>query len=189
MATHDAPCPYCGCLLWFEPIAEHSSTVEETRQAIRRRFQHLSELSQRPMEPQDYYPELIQSLVSMLAARGGVVWTRARDSLRLQCAVGVEPFSRYIEDDAHKQLVARVMETREPTILHPHSPTARPVASANPTDALLMLVPIVHDTSTIAVAEIFQRGDTTALAQRGYLRFIRQICEIAANSVALRMSA
>ena len=49
----------------------------------------------------------------------------------------------------------------------------------NPTGYLLVLAPLVSDGAMEGVIEVFQRPDSQPATQRGYLRFLIQMCELA----------
>ena len=57
-------------------------------------------------------------------------------------------------------------------------PTKRP---ANPTDFLLVFGPLKTDLETAGVVEVFQRAESGPSTQQGYLRFLMQMCELAAD--------
>ena len=58
--------------------------------------------------------------------------------------------------------------------------------AANPTDYLLVIAPIVSDRGVDGLVEIFQRSGARPTTQRGYLRFLKQICELAGEYVKTR---
>ena len=48
----------------------------------------------------------------------------------------------------------------------------------NPTRHLLVIHPLGHDNQVEGLVEIFQRPDTQPNTQRGYLQFMKQMCEL-----------
>ena len=50
---------------------------------------------------------------------------------------------------------------------------------ANPTDYLILLCPVLAGRMPHSVVEIFQRPNPSVKTQRGYLRFLQQMCELA----------
>jgi hypothetical protein len=79
-----------------------------------------------------------------------------------------------------------VMGGTEGALISPHSGTGDatdndPEAAANPTDFLLVLAPVYNDQGPQGVVEIFQRAGARIATQRGYLRFLLQICEFAGD--------
>jgi hypothetical protein len=58
--------------------------------------------------------------------------------------------------------------------------------AGNPTDYLLVIEPLKTDLGALGIVEVFQRTEAGPATQRGYLRFLNQMCELAGDSVALR---
>ena len=78
----------------------------------------------------------------------------------------------------------------EPVLIPPHSGYGENAgeedAAANPTDFLLVIAPIKSDRGVDGLVEIFQRPGARPTTQRGYLRFLSQICELAGEYVKTR---
>lgn len=53
--------------------------------------------------------------------------------------------------------------------------------AGNPTEFLLVMAAIRTDTETIGIVEIFQQPGCPATTQKGYLRFLMQMCELAGD--------
>ncbi|MCA9238479.1 MAG: HlyD family efflux transporter periplasmic adaptor subunit, partial [Planctomycetales bacterium] len=70
----------------------------------------------------------------------------------------------------------------------PHSGAGGEVddLAANPTDFLLVVAPIRTDRGVDGLVEIFQRTGARPTTQRGYLRFLSQICELAGEYLKTR---
>ncbi len=68
----------------------------------------------------------------------------------------------------------------------PHSGAGDEGAGANPTDFLLVFGPLKSDVEVQGVVEIFQRPGATTQVQRGYLRFLLQMCELASDYLKTR---
>ena len=75
----------------------------------------------------------------------------------------------------------------EPLLVPPHSGVeGEGEQGANPTDFLLVLGPLKTDLETVGVVEIFQRSEAGLNTQKGYLRFLMQMCDLAADFVKSR---
>ena len=59
-------------------------------------------------------------------------------------------------------------------------------AAANPTDFLLILMPVFNDQGPQGVVEVFQRPGARPATQRGYLKFLEQTCELAGDYLRSR---
>jgi multidrug efflux pump subunit AcrA (membrane-fusion protein) len=68
----------------------------------------------------------------------------------------------------------------------PQSGPADQQAAANPTRFLLVLAPLTGDNQIEGVVEIFQRPEAQPVMQRGYLKFLVQMCELASEWLKTR---
>ncbi len=53
--------------------------------------------------------------------------------------------------------------------------------AANPTEFLLLLGLLKTDLENVGLVEVFQRSDSSPTTQKGYLRFLGQMCELAGD--------
>lgn len=184
----DAPCPHCGCLMWFGQVSGTPlgrREVEAARQAIRGWVSHFATLSHSTVRPMEYCRELVDGVVRSLAARGGIIWLLDHRGLNVQYHVGLDavgvPEMRLCEP-WHLRLVQTVMEGGCPSSRPPQWKSRLAQEGANLTDFLVLLSPIKHGGTSRAIVEVFQRNGAGPATQRGYLRFLQQICEIAGKS-------
>src|SRR5262245_48241819 len=74
----DAPCPNCGCLVWFEmgkskPLASREA-IAKTRDQISAIVREIAALSSSDLAPCDFYERFLVGTVQAMAAIGGAVW-------------------------------------------------------------------------------------------------------------------
>ncbi len=196
--TGDAPCPHCGCLIWFEQAAAERietseqasgepidwSDVEEKKQAILAWVRHIKDLSQSQVQPAEYFRELVEGLVSTLGARGGALWLRAHRRWKVGYHVGLESvgFSeKELREPPHIRLVDRVWATGVRCTVPPGSSGLAP-QETNPTDSVLLLCPLTHAARIRGVVAIFPRSEEGRAAQGVYLRYLRRVCLVAGRS-------
>jgi hypothetical protein len=157
--------------------------IEGAKRQIKGLVDEIAQLSKQDLEPQIYYGEFLQRVTTALAAIGGAVWTLSQDRrLRLDFQINLRETSLAEpgEDQRrHTRLLARVIEQNEPVIVAPYSGTAGDEEAGNPTSFLLVLAPIVSEDQVEGVVEIFQRPGSEPVAQRGFLRFVSQMAELA----------
>jgi hypothetical protein len=180
-------------------------TVEDTRREIRGLVGEIARLARRDVELGEFLGEFLGRVVSALAAVGGAVWTVGEpQGLALQCQVNLEQtgIGQKSEEEqiSHGRLLQMVCADAKGLLAPPHSGSAAPAGengaspiaaangtsttdrpAANPTDYLLVLAPLGTDVETVGVLEIFQRPNTAPQAQRGYLQFALQMCELAGD--------
>ncbi len=160
--------------------------VEGTRQEIRLLVGEIARLARTELEPAEFCAEFLSRMVSAMAAVGGAVWT-AEDGggLALQCQVnlGQAGLGARDEDDQarHGRLLQKAFSGDKGLLVPPHSTAESGQQAGNPTEYLLVLAALRTDLKTVGVLEIFQRPDTGSEAQRGYLRFVLQMCELAGD--------
>ncbi len=166
-------------------MSVNQQTVEETKAQIRSLVNEIAALSKSGATAGEFYPELLSRIITALAAAGGAVWLLDEDrQLRLQYQINAEPtILAGDSDDAtrHTRLIQRVANTGQSLIVPPYSGTTDGEAEGNPTRYLLVLGALKHDEQQDGLIEIFQRPDTAPDTQRGYLRFVQQMCELAAD--------
>ncbi len=166
-------------------MSVNQQTVEETKAQIRGLVNEIAALSKSEATAEEYYPELLSRIITALAAAGGAIWLLDEDrQLKLQYQINAEP-SVLAEDtdDAvrHTRLIQRVANSGQSLLVPPYSGTTDGDAEGNPTRYLLCLGALKHDGHNDGLIEVFQRPDTAPDTQRGYLRFLQQMCELAAE--------
>ncbi|WP_146396211.1 HlyD family efflux transporter periplasmic adaptor subunit [Planctomycetes bacterium CA13] len=166
-------------------MSVNQQTVEETKAQIRSLVNEIAALAKSGATADEFYPELLSRIITALAAAGGAIWLLDEDRhLRLQYQINAEPSILATDtDDAtrHTRLIQRVANTGQSLIVPPYSGTTDGEAEGNPTRYLLVLGALKHDEQQDGLIEVFQRPDTAPDTQRGYLRFVQQMCELAAD--------
>jgi len=161
----------------------NQQTIEETKQQIRLLVNEIATLTKSGMTAEEFFPEFLQRVITALAAVGGAVWLMDEDQrprLKYQINVG----QSLLEDDSsdavqHNRLIQRVARSGQSLIVPPYSGTADGEQEGNPTRYLLVLAPLSHDNKTDGLIEVFQRPDTAPETQKGYLKFLQQMCDLA----------
>ena len=182
------------------PAQQSSSPIDDdavkrAKQEIQGLVQEVVELSRSEIEPSEFYAALVDKSISALAAIAGVVWLQEEGApLKLEYQVNLRQTGLAESEEAqiqHGRLLKQVIDKGEPVLVQPHSGTGAAAegdeeAAANPTDYLLVLAPIKSDRGVDGIVEIFQRTGARPTTQRGYLRFLTQICELAGEYVKTR---
>jgi multidrug efflux pump subunit AcrA (membrane-fusion protein) len=157
-------------------------SVEETKRQIRTLVNEISEMSKSEATASDYYPAVLQRVVSALAAVGGAIWEVDTDGqVRLNCQIQLDPAlidSNSETAQAHVRLLGHVAQRGESELVPPNSSFGDNGEIANPTSFLLVLAPLMANKATAGVIEIFQRPDSPPDTQRGYLRFLDHMAKL-----------
>lgn len=159
------------------------------RQQIRLLASEIARLSRADLGPEQFYPEFLGRVVSALAAVGGAVWVLSDGRrLELACQVNLQDASLPETPEGqlgHSRLLARVLAGGEGLLVPSHA-EGENGQGTNPTEFLLVLAPLRTELEAAGVVEIFQRPDAAPDVQRGYLRFVLQMCDLASDFLKSR---
>jgi multidrug efflux pump subunit AcrA (membrane-fusion protein) len=166
--------------------------IEQTKQQIRGLVTEIAHLARQDIGAAEFYGEFLNRVVSALAAVGGAVWT-ANESGGLQLDYQVNIRETRLgenEEDTqrHGRLLNKVMRSGEGALAAPYSGAGDETDdnAANPTGYLLVLSPVRIEDETKGIIEIFQRPGADIRTQRGYLKFVQQMCELMADYLRSR---
>src|SRR4051794_28752474 len=164
--------------------------VERAKREIQGLVHEISELSRTDIAAAEFYDALLNKVVTALAAPGGAVWTRSDGGgLQLADQINLQQtglIDNPVGQNQHGRLLHQVLNGTEGALVAPHSGSGDATdndenAAANPTDYLLVLAPVLNDQGAQGVVEVFQRSGARLTTQRGYLRFLLQVCEFAGD--------
>ena len=163
----------------------NQQTVEETKAQIRGLVNEIAQLAKSGATPDEFYSGLLTRIITALAAAGGAIWLLDENGkLRLQYQVNAEQnlLNQENEDGVkHHRLIERVARSGQSILVPPFSGTSDGEGESNPTRYLLVLGSLQHDERQDGLIEVFQRPDTAPDTQKGYLRFVQQMCDLAAE--------
>lgn len=159
--------------------------IQETRDQIRAMVDEITILSQSECSPQEFYQGFLSRTTGALASVGGAVWSlQEGGGLKLEYQINLAE-SGLVENEAaqisHDRLLKQMVSSGEPDLVPPHSGVAADEGASNPTDHLLMIGPLVVEKNVVGIVEIFQRPGAGPTTQRGYLRFLVQMCKAASD--------
>lgn len=165
-----------------EPVLD-AQLIQQTKNEIRILVQEITQLSRAVIPASQFYEEFLRRVISALAAHGGAVWiSRDGGPLELEYQVNLPDECRIDQETAgsqHSLLVQNVFASGQATLVPPRSGAARVEEAGNPSDALLILAAIKVDQQPCGVIEVIQRAGGGPTTQRGYLRFLVQMAEVA----------
>lgn len=167
------------------------SLVEQTKQQIRSLVAEIAQLAKTDVAPEEFYGQFLPRVVSALAAVGGAVWTvNPEGRLALQYQINIQETKLRENEEQlaqHSRLLYKVLADGAEVLVPPHSgpgdatPTEGETPAANSTDYLLVFGVLKTDLERVGIVEIFQRSDVGLSTQKGYLRFLGQMCELAGD--------
>jgi hypothetical protein len=160
-----------------EDIAD---STERTRFQIREMVGEIERLSKAAIAPQEFFREFLQRIIASLAAIGGAVWIAQPDGrLQLEYHFGFDRAELNRDDLAkgpHARLIDSVFDEGNAQVIQPRWEIAD---TNNPTDYLLVCGLLERDGNRNGIVEIIQRAGGRPAVERGYLRFVNQMCELA----------
>ena len=156
--------------------------VENTKRHIRTLVNEITELSKSDAKAAEYYPAILQRIISALAASGGAVWlVDDEGSMRLAHQIQMDPSLMQANNpDAmlHGRLLTRLFSQGRAELIPPMSGSGEESGEGNPTRFLLVTAPLVSNKQPVGLLEVMQRPDSPAEAQRGYLRFLEHMTKL-----------
>lgn len=187
-ATGDSPLPRRFTARPAADAAVDQELVEQTRSQIRSLVQEIADLAKADVGAEAFYEGFLVRTTSALASVGGALWLRAAPDrpFELKYQINLAQTSLAQDESArrqHAQLLQRIAERNEATIVPPHSGPGEESDAVNPTDLLLLFGPLMVDGRLTGLVEIFQRPGGGPATQRGYLRFLTQMSELASDFI------
>lgn len=159
--------------------------LQDTRNEIRQLVGEVAQLAASDASPAEFYEGFLSRVLAAMAAVGGAVWLKQQDgSLQLAFHANLPSTGFPTDQDlpAHRGLLLRVAEAKQALVVPPHAGAATgPQSQDNPTQHLLVLAPLLLEGETQAIVEVFQRPGGGPTTQRGYLRFLVQMADLAGD--------
>ncbi|MCC7085150.1 MAG: HlyD family efflux transporter periplasmic adaptor subunit [Pirellulales bacterium] len=163
--------------------------VDQTRQQIRGLVREIESLARSEVTPEEFYEGFLHRIVAALAAIGGAVWTFDDDghlTLSSHLNLGETGLVEKPEDQQrHGKLLRKILDGGQDAIVQPQYTNPEDDV-ANPTDLLLVCGILKSDQEVRGLVEVFQRTGSRAAVQRGYLTFVKQMCEVAEDFLKTR---
>lgn len=160
-------------------------SINKAKQQIRGLVGEIAQLSKSDLSPEEYHAAFLQRVIQALAAVGGAIWILGEGNRpQLSYQVNLSPNLLEKESDEaekHSRLLDYIVASKQPQLIPPMSSAGDERMGGNPTRQLLVVAPLGHDGAVEGLIEIFQRADGQPATQRGYLRFLMQMCELASE--------
>jgi multidrug resistance efflux pump len=168
--------------------------VAETRRQVDQLAVEIAELARSECQFDEFCRGLLDRLVGALAAIGGGVWDVADgETPRLEYETNLTlREARVAADDdpgkddspgaRHAALVKACASSKQPLAMPPRSRLSEGDA-VNDSEHLVLLAPVEVGGRVQLVIEVLQRPGRGPVTQRGYLRFLVKMCQLAAEYV------
>ena len=169
------------------PATGTQSLVQETRREIAEIVREVAAAVHSDQSEPEFLSFLIDRVLRAMAAEGVIVWKRVERSS--SCLEAVNRAGKLTDVTipaesiaTHHNLICEVASAGQPVVVPPTPGIRDTTAIANPTDTPAALVPITSDpdvSDADYVLEVFLEPDCGVAAQRGYLRFVAQMADLA----------
>ncbi len=161
-----------------------AALVQETRLEIRALAQEIAQLAQSHATPSEFFHGFLTRVSAALASAGSAVWLADSSGtleLVFQINLPASGIEATVQSKAqHAALLRKALAGGQPLLVPPKSGSSADEI-ANPTEHLLIVAPLRLEQETVGVVEVFQRAGGGPATQRGYARFLTQMCDLAAD--------
>jgi hypothetical protein len=163
-----------------------TQVIEQERRRLSRRLDEVARMCEANLPPATFYGEMLKRLLESLAAPAGVVWTRtAQGNLQQQFQVNLKEVNLDRSDatrQAHEELLRLAVTQPRPLHLPPQSSLGpsepgKP-APGNPSDYLLLMVPILQNEQVSGLIEVWQGANRPPGAVPGFLQYMTLMAEL-----------
>lgn len=137
---------------------------EQARKQINQLAEEIAQLSETDLQPAQYYSEFLQRVYFALQGFAAAIWIRTpQGNLQMQCQINLRELGLDRTPDSrpmHDELLRQAALQQKGGIIRPHFShnfgTGPEHVAGNPTDYVILLVPIVQEKQVLGLVEIWQ---------------------------------
>jgi hypothetical protein len=137
--------------------------VEQARRQVNQIAEEIAQLSEQDVQPAQYYSEFLQRVYFAMQAYAAAVWIRTpQGNLVLQCQINLRELGLDRTPDSrpmHDELLRQAALQGKGGVVRPHFShnfgTGPEQVAGNPTDYVILLVPIMMEKSVIGLVELW----------------------------------
>ena len=159
--------------------------LEQTKNQIRKLVAEIADLAESDIQPNEFYVEFLNRSVAAVAATGGAFWMMdGRGGLRLQYQVefGVTGLmDGRVKTAPHDALLGCMLQASQAQIIPPSAVIEGVPQAFNPTEFALIIAPLMVDKQVVGLLEILMDPTRRAAQQKSTLRFVSDLCDLAAT--------
>ncbi len=159
--------------------------LEQTKNQIRKLVAEIADLAESDIQPNEFYVEFLNRSVAAVAATGGAFWMMdGRGGLRLQYQVefGVTGLmDGRVKTAPHDALLGCMLQASQSQIIPPSAVIEGVPQAFNPTEYALIIAPLMVDKQVVGLLEILMDPTRRAAQQKSTLRFVSDLCDLAAT--------
>ncbi|MFO0950891.1 MAG: biotin/lipoyl-binding protein [Isosphaeraceae bacterium] len=159
--------------------------LEQTKNQIRKLVAEIADLAESDIQPAEFTVEFLNRAVAAVAASGGAFWMLdGRGSLKLQHQIEFR-LTGLMDGRAktapHDALLGCMLQASQPQIIPPGAAIEGVPNAGNPTGFALIIAPLIVDKQVVGLIEILMDPTRRAATQKSTLRFVGDLCDLAAS--------
>src|SRR4051812_21437886 len=159
--------------------------LEQTKNQIRKLVAEIADLAESDIQPAEFHVEFLNRAVAAVAASGGVFWLLdGRGSLKLQHQLEFRLtglMDGRARTQPHDALLGCMIQASQPQIIPPGATIEGVPNAGNPTPFSLIIAPLTVDKQVVGLIEIMMDPNRRAATQKSTLRFVSDLCDLAAT--------
>ncbi len=159
--------------------------LEQTKNQIRKLVAEIADLAESDIQPNEFYVEFLNRSVAAVAATGGAFWMMdGRGGLRLQYQVEFNAtglMDGRVKTAPHDALLGCMLQASQAQIIPPGAVIEGAPQASNPTEYALIIAPLLVDKQVVGLLEILMDPTRRAAQQKSTLRFVSDLCDLAAT--------
>ena len=159
--------------------------LEQTKNQIRKLVAEIADLAESDIQPAEFYVEFLNRSVAAVAATGGAFWMMdGRGGLRLQYQVEFGQtglMDGRVKTAPHDALLGCMLQASQAQIIPPGAVIEGVPQAFNPTEYALIIAPLMVDKQVVGLLEILMDPTRRAAQQKSTLRFVSDLCDLAAH--------
>jgi multidrug efflux pump subunit AcrA (membrane-fusion protein) len=159
--------------------------LEQTKNQIRKLVSEIADLAESDIQPAEFHSEFLTRAVAAVAASGGALWLLdGRGGIRLQHQL---EFGRTglldgrVRSQPHDALLGCMLQASQAQIIPPGASVEGMPQAGNPTGFALIMAPLLVDKQPVGLVEILMDPTRRAATQKSTLRFVSDLCDLAAQ--------
>jgi hypothetical protein len=168
----DAPCSYCGHLLWFDSSERPESLSLKQTITFSLWTQQVAQVSD-----DRYFEELLSGLVGFMAAKAGIVWIPTNSGLTPRYQHRDAEFPESLYNEERRRILLRHVAADGRASL------SQPSMDSGTSEDLLLAVPLKQEQEIRAIVEIVQGPGASIKVQQTNLRYLELICGFAHDRI------
>ncbi len=159
--------------------------LEQTKNQIRKLVAEIADLAESDIQPNEFYVEFLNRAVAAVAASGGAFWMMdGRGGLRLQYQVEFAVTGMMdgrVKTAPHDALLGCMLQASQAQNIPPGAVIEGVPQAFNPTELALIIAPLMVDKQVVGLLEILMDPNRRAAQQKSTLRFVSDLCDLAAT--------